>query len=105
MQETQDHIDLALEYAEMLTFTGFEIKGFPGQEIYRLSQYDSYEVEKQDFYFKIAAKDFFDNNLSVDDEFTYSCLSQTYTFKIMTWKNNITGWVTLQVAFVEVQSV
>lgn len=102
MQETQELIDIALSYAEDLEFSFGTLKGFPGQEVYSLTQFDNFEVQKQDFFFKISSKDFFENVLVKGERFNYYCFSKTYTFEIMSWKNNLVGWTTLQVSFIEV---
>jgi len=107
MLETKEQITLALSYAgEDLEFDNGTIKGIPGNLVYNVQSFDSpYDVSKQDFDFQVANEDFTAIGLSIGDSFMYSLGSKIYTFKVISFTDDITGWFNLQTNLINISNV
>jgi len=98
--ETQEDIATMLDaVGESLVFTGVTIKGIPKQEVYNVQNFDSpYDVEKQDFTFQISATSFYANSLDgTSFTYTHPLNPKKFTFKIISFIDDLTGWVELKV--------
>lgn len=96
--ESQEDINFTLDQAgKTLTFTGFTIKGIPGQLTFNVQSFDSpYDVEKQEFDFQISGTDFYSHTID-GQSFTYTLGTKKYTFKVVSYVDDLVGWVNLKV--------
>ena len=104
MRESQEDIDNILEVTgEDLTFTLGVIKGVPMQQVYNLENLSSpYDIEKQEISFWVSEKGFSLVNIIEGIEFSYSVLTTTYTFKVISFVRDFLGFVQLKVYISEV---
>jgi len=107
MLETPEQIDVTLEHCgETLSFADVDILGIPGTQVYNIPSYDSpYDLEKQDFTFQVKLADFIDNELTKGNFFIYYLLGNEYNFKIISYTNDLLGWVELSVQFQGVTAI
>ncbi len=107
MLETQEQIDFVLATAgEDLKFSFGTIKGIPGQLYYNIQSFNSpYDIEKQDFTFRISYKDFFENVIVEKDNFEYINFSVRYLFEVTSYNPDLLGWAELKVNLLGIESV
>jgi hypothetical protein len=101
MLETAEQIRVTLEQCgETLSFDNVDILGIPGTLVYNVPSYDSpYDLEKQDYSFQISLADFIDNEIHNTDIFIYYLLGTEYKFKLISYTNDLLGWVELSTQF------
>lgn len=101
MLETEQQIQYSLIVAgEPITFNKGVIRGIPGQLVYNVPSFDSpYDIDKQDFTFQVSKKDFSSIGGVPEDLFTYNLLGENYSFKVLSYTNDLTGWLTLTCSF------
>lgn len=101
MMEPQEDIDSLLDMmGEVMSFSWGEIKGIPGFDtsILYKGEVTPYEIEKQNIVFITSTKNILENNVKIDDKFTYTDGSYIYTFQIdRTPMQDITGYSELRV--------
>lgn len=106
LETLEDKLSLLAVAGEELEFEGDTIMGIPGHLVYNVQGYDSiYDIEKQDFSFQILQEDFVELDLKKGDSFIYSTTVKAFTFEIVTYTDDIIGWVELNVKLVEVADV
>ena len=85
MLESEELIQKVLEISgEKLEFESFDIYGIPSfhTDVLISQEVSTYRVEQQVFTFQVSTKDIVDNEVTIDNEFTFSDGSYTYTFKL-----------------------
>lgn len=104
MLESDEDITFALSFAgEDLNFSGVIVQGIPGQATYNIPSFDSpYDIEKQEFSFQLPSKDFFALAIKKDSLFTYTLGLKIYTFKVLSYLDDLIGWTELKVELQEV---
>jgi len=104
MLETQEQIDLTLSFCgETLEFNNGTLLGIPGDLVFNVQSFDSpYDIKKQDFNFQVAHKSFFSLSIQPKDRFLYTLNNKIYKFEIISFTDDLTGWIDLQVKLIEV---
>ena len=101
MKETPAQIQATLLAAgELLTFPTFTMYGLPGFDTSILikGEYSSYEIERQNFSFEVSIADCKTHSVVMDNTFTMTDGSYTYSFKIdRPFIPDLTGWAHLAV--------
>lgn len=107
MMETDVEIRAMLSVAgEEMEFTDGTILGVPGTATFNVTNYDSaYEVLRQEFSFRIAYTDFVDLNIVAKTTFFYHLRSMQFQFEVVSFVNDLVGWMKLNVNLVETASV
>lgn len=107
MMESDYEIATMLSVAgEDIEFVEGIIKAVPGTATFHINNYDSaYEVFRQESSFRIAYTDFVNLNIKELDTFTYAIRTLLLTFEVVSFVNDLVGWVNLKVRLLESGSV
>jgi len=105
MLETQEQIDLTLSLAgEPMEFDNGILKGIPGELIYNVQGFDSpYDIDKQDFNFRVSNQSFFDLGIKAGDNFLYSLVGKLYKFQLISFSDDLTGWLNLRAKIINIE--
>ena len=103
----EEPIEFLLEQAgEDLVFAAATLKGIPGNSVYHVQDFSSvYDMDKQDFDFKVSTEAFRKAGLKRNSVFTYTAFGKSYTFKVIKSPEDLTGWTTLAVTLEGISSV
>lgn len=107
MLEDNWEISIMLSAAgEDMEFASSTIKGIPGTNTFTLNNYDSvYEVDRQEYDFQISYVDFVNSEIAPKDTFNYVINSMSFTFEVVSFVNDLVGWVRLNCRLVGTGSV
>lgn len=87
---------------EVLNFTGFSIKGYPGFSTARLYDGETslYHVERTEYSFFVTTKDARTNNIAKGNRFSFSDETYIFTFELEADPlTDLTGYSKLRVNF------
>lgn len=107
MLESTTLIDFTLSFAgENLTFGNFTIKGIPEELADSVPAFSSpFDVVQQIFSFRISGIDLNKYSIARGDTFTYTSGKQIFTFTVIGYVVDLTGWAKLDVVLDEVANV
>lgn len=98
MLESEALIQKTLSIAgEILDFTTFTIRGIPGSLVTNVKDFSSpYDIERQDYDFRVATSDFLANNITDGSEFSYTIGNITLAFIITSFNYDLDGWTSMR---------
>ena len=99
MLETESMIQQTLALAgEPLVFSSGIIYGIPGEDLYDIQGYNSpYDIKKQSYIFQVSANDLVTNGIKARDTFTYTVGTRQFTFSVLSFPEDLTGWAMVAV--------
>lgn len=107
MLETEGMIQQTLALAgEPLVFSSVTIHGIPGEDLYDIQGYNSpYDIKKQSYIFQVSASDLFTHSIKARDTFTYTVGTRKFTFSVLSFPEDLTGWAELSVNLESIANV
>ena len=98
----QEPIALGLSIAGVtLTFTSCTILAIPKLEIFKfLGETSDYELHRQEISFQASVDDLAVNSIDVNQEFTLTDGTYTYTFGVFSIIPDFTGFATLNATYI-----